>query len=52
VTAVWYLFPHRRFVVVPAVIVAVYAVTIIVLEAVWRRIHSAETPAAPDRRGV
>jgi hypothetical protein len=39
VTAVWYLFPLSRFVAVPAVIVAVYAVTIIVLEVRWRRIH-------------
>lgn len=42
VTAVWYLFPLSRFLVVPAVIVAVYAVTIIVLEVRWRRIHRAE----------
>jgi hypothetical protein len=41
VTAVWYVFPHTRFIVVPAVIVAVYAVTIIVLEVRWRRIHCA-----------
>jgi hypothetical protein len=41
VTAVWYVFPLSRFIVVPAVIVAVYAVTIIVLEVRWRRIHRA-----------
>jgi hypothetical protein len=41
VTAVWYVFPHARFIVVPAVIVAVYAVTIVVLEVRWRRIHRA-----------
>ncbi len=41
VTASWYLFPHLRFVIVPAVIVAVYVVTIIVLEKRWRRIHCA-----------
>ena len=41
ITAVWYVFPLSRFVVVPAVIVAVYAVTIIVLEVRWRRIHRA-----------
>lgn len=29
--AAWYLFPDRRFVVIPAVIVAVYAVTIVAL---------------------
>jgi hypothetical protein len=39
VTASWYLFPNFRFVAVPAVIVAVYAVTIVVLEARWRRIQ-------------
>jgi hypothetical protein len=37
ITAVWYVFPRSRFIVVPAVIVAVYAVTIIVLEVRWRR---------------
>jgi hypothetical protein len=39
VTASWYCFPNSRYVAVPAVIVAVYAVTIVVLEARWRRIH-------------
>jgi hypothetical protein len=43
VTASWYLFPHSRFIAVPAVIVAVYTVTIVVLEARWRRI------CAPNR---
>jgi hypothetical protein len=41
VTAVWYLFPRARFIVVPAAIVAIYAVTIIVLELRWRRINRA-----------
>jgi ethanolamine transporter EutH len=41
VTASWYLFPSFRFIAVPAVIVAIYAVTIVVLEARWRRIHRA-----------
>ena len=41
IMAVWYMFPLARFVVVPAVIVAVYALTIIVLEVRWRRIHRA-----------
>jgi len=36
VVAAWYAFPEARFVVVPAVIVAVYLVTIAVLEARWR----------------
>ena len=41
ITAVWYAFPLIRFIVVPAVIVAVYAVTIVVLEVRWQRIHRA-----------
>lgn len=41
VTASWYLFPNSRFVAVPAVIVAIYVVTIVVLEARWRRIRCA-----------
>jgi hypothetical protein len=49
IVTVWYEFPLARFVAVPAVIVAVYAVTIIVLEVRWRRIQSAEPVAAPDR---
>ncbi len=39
VTASWYLLPSLRYVVVPAVIVATYAVTMVVLEARWRRIQ-------------
>lgn len=38
VTAVWCCLPNSRYVAVPAVIVIVYAVTIVVLEARWRRI--------------
>ena len=41
VTATWYLLPHFRFVAVPAVIVAIYLVTIVALEARWRRIRRA-----------
>ena len=41
VTASWYLFPNCRFIAVPAVIVAIYAVTIAVLEARWRRTRRA-----------
>ena len=37
VTAAWYLFPDARFVVIPFVIVAIYAVTIVVLEQRWRQ---------------
>ncbi len=36
VTAAWYVFPEQRFVVIPAVIVAIYAVTIFILERRWR----------------
>ena len=43
VTASWYLFPSFRFIAVPAVIVVIYAVTIVVLEARWRRIHAPNT---------
>ena len=31
VTAAWYLFPQRRFVAIPAVIVVIYLITIVVL---------------------
>lgn len=37
IVAAWYLFPDDRFTVIPAVIVAVYLVSIYVLEARWRR---------------
>lgn len=36
VTATWYLFPDARFVAVPLVIVAIYVITIAVLERRWR----------------
>jgi len=36
VTAAWYLLPLERFVAIPFAIVAVYAVTIVVLEQRWR----------------
>ena len=39
VTASWYLFPTARFVAIPAAIVAVYAVTIVILEIRWRHIR-------------
>jgi hypothetical protein len=41
VVATWYLFPHARFVAVPAVIVGIYAFTIFVLERRWRGINRA-----------
>ncbi|HUG11724.1 MAG TPA: hypothetical protein VMM36_11950 [Opitutaceae bacterium] len=41
VLAVWLAFPESRFLAVPIVIVAIYAVTIVVLEARWRAFQSA-----------
>lgn len=38
VLVAWYAFPELRYVVVPAVIVAVYAITIGVLETRWRAV--------------
>src|SRR5665213_1436978 len=37
VLAAWYAFPARSFQVIPAIIVALYTVTILVLERRWRR---------------
>lgn len=45
VTASWYLLPTQRFTVIPAVIVATYAVTIIVLERRWRAHHASSSHA-------
>jgi hypothetical protein len=42
VTAAWYLFPTHRFTVIPAVIVAIYAVTMLVLERRWRALPAAD----------
>ena len=50
VTAAWYLFPTLRFVVIPAVIVMIYAMTIVVLEARWRRLRHAAPGSTSDRR--
>jgi hypothetical protein len=52
VTAAWYLFPDSRFVAVPAVIVAIYAVTIVVLEARWRRIRLPENVLEPTSNRI
>lgn len=38
VTVAWYLAPHHRFTVIPAVIVGVYGVTILILERRWRSV--------------
>jgi hypothetical protein len=45
-TAAWYLAPDHRFVVIPAVIVGVYGVTIIILEQRWRALSRSTDPAA------
>lgn len=52
VTAAWYLFPTQRFTVIPAVIVAVYAVTIVVLERRWRTLSAPASSSAADRVGI
>jgi len=44
VTAAWYFAPHSRFVVIPAVIVGVYAVTIVILERRWRALRPPTHP--------
>jgi hypothetical protein len=41
VVAVWYLFPEHHFQAVPTVIVALYLVTIVVLERRWKRLQVA-----------
>ena len=46
VLAAWLAWPEARFVAVPAVIVAIYAVTIVVLERRWRRMGE-ESVGAP-----
>lgn len=45
VVACWYLFPEARFVAIPAVIVAIYLVSIAVLEARWRRLRGSAAAA-------
>ncbi len=46
VTAAWFAYPTQRFVVIPAVIVGVYAVTIVVLERRWRARLGTRVPIA------
>ncbi|MHB8153289.1 MAG: DUF7010 family protein [Vulcanimicrobiaceae bacterium] len=46
IVTLWYAFPNDRFVVIPAVIVAIYAVTIYVLERRWRSITLARPEPA------
>lgn len=40
IVAAWYLFPEQRFVIIPAVIVVIYLVTIVILEVRWRRVQA------------
>lgn len=42
VTAAWYLLPGMRFVAIPFVIVAIYAITIVILEQRWRQVSALE----------
>ena len=41
VLAAWYLFPQQRFVVIPAVIVVIYVLSMLVLESRWRALQVA-----------
>ena len=41
IVAAWYLFPDARYLVIPAVIVAIYLVTIVTLELRWRQLRAA-----------
>jgi len=50
VTVAWYAAPHQRFVVIPAVIVAVYGVTIIILEQRWRAMGGSSAATIDSRR--
>lgn len=40
IVAAWYLFPGERYVLIPALIVAVYLVTIVILERNWRALRA------------
>ncbi len=42
ITAAWYVFPDCRFVVIPAIIVVVYGITVVILEQRWRRLNMSE----------
>ncbi len=39
VLTAWYVFPAQRFVVIPAVIVAIYVFTMLVLDTRWRALQ-------------
>ncbi len=40
IVALWYLLPELRFVAIPMAIVAIYLITLVVLEKRWRNVHS------------
>jgi hypothetical protein len=40
VTAAWFLFPTQRFTVIPVVVVAVYAVTLVALDRRWHAVRA------------
>jgi hypothetical protein len=42
IVAVWYLWPEHRFVAVPLVVVAVYLVSIVMLQRRWKQLQAAE----------
>lgn len=52
VLAAWLAVPEHRFVAVPLVIVAVYAVTLVVLERRWRTLQGSAAPAAAAPRAA
>lgn len=50
IVGAWYLFPDQCFVVIPLVIVAVYLLTIFILEQRWREVNDAQHGVAPNCR--
>lgn len=52
IVAAWYWFPALRFVVIPAVIAALYAVTIFILERRWRAMWGVPSRATDARPGA
>lgn len=46
VLAIWYLMPDHRFTMIPFAIVAIYLVTIVVLEQRWRKHHASTSTQA------
>lgn len=57
IVAAWYALPAQRFVVIPAIIVAIYIISIVVLERRWqghpqRRASTSTSTSAPARQGA